>query len=279
VRRLLARPTLERDEYLGVLKELEDATAAAREMRSIKQRTESGIKGILATITEHERTVLRLESARKELKGNLKMIREAEKKVRMLDGDLLRIWGEEKSAQRITDAISVLDRTQYQMESRKEAVLTRTRKNIEKRANRTIRSIDKDPVLGDIRIHPTTFRLGREKKVEGGKRVIPMAFLSAGEREILAISILSSFPLLTGGSLILDSPFPHMDVKRRSNLLEALPNLSDRVYLSLPEGNLSDTAIGKMEAEWKEGGMEFTHYVLEPASCGSRLRVTGGDGE
>jgi DNA repair exonuclease SbcCD ATPase subunit len=164
-----------------------------------------------------------------------------------------------------------------QMERIREDVISDTREGIEKRANLTIRSIDPDAVLGDLRIHPVSFRLGREKKGKGETRVIPMAFLSAGEREILALSILSSFPLLTGGSLILDSPFPHLDAKRRKRLLNALPELADRVYLSLPQGSLSVEDFKELTMKWEKTGRGFMHYLLEPVSGGSILKVLGGD--
>ncbi|MGA1849133.1 MAG: hypothetical protein ACMUHB_07315, partial [Thermoplasmatota archaeon] len=276
VRRRLASIPQERRELLEMLREMEDANSALMEIRSDTRRTKGGMKDILARITEHERTMIRLESARKELKETIRTVQRTERSIRKLDGKLLKIWGKDIGAQGITDAISTLEKALSQMEDKRKEVLSDTRERIEERANETVRSIDMDPMLGDIRIHPGTFRLGREKPLEGGKRVIPMAFLSAGEREILAISILSSFPLLTGGSLILDSPFPHLDEKRRSNLMNALPKLSDRVYLSLPDGSLSQTAVRKMARMWTEAGKEFLHYILEPSPQGSILRKKGG---
>jgi len=275
VRRYLSLSPIGRSDLKRLLDELDEAVRALDDMASQATRTEGELNELMASITKHERAVLSLGSARKELKTTIAKVRSSENMLEKLDRDLLKIWGSEKGTESITGTIKRLDLAMGQMKRSRDEALSRTREEIEKRANMTIGSIDPDPVLGDICIHPVTFRLGREKKGMGAKRVIPMAFLSAGEREILALSILSSLPVMAKGSLILDSPFPHLDQRRREKLLRSLPEIAERVYLSLPEGNLSEDEIGYLAGKWKDSGRGFRHYLLKPSPGGSVLRNMG----
>ena len=90
----------------------------------------------------------------------------------------------------------------------------------------------------------------------------------------MALSILTAFPIISGGDLILDSPFPHLDSKRKKKLLDHLPEMSERVYLSLPRGSLTGKEEKELIGAWKKKGKRVVHYHLIPGSKGTIIERT-----
>ena len=103
-----------------------------------------------------------------------------------------------------------------------------------------------------------------------------MAYMSAGEREVMALSILTAFPILTGGSLILDSPFPHLDSSKRQKLLKHLPEISKRVYLSLPEGSLTPGEEKELLGRFASNNGKVKRYRLIRRDKGTTLEMMEG---
>ncbi|MGA1792886.1 MAG: AAA family ATPase [Thermoplasmatota archaeon] len=277
VRRCLAAPGFSRKDYIDRIGELEEANhAVIRKSYRVEDRQEV-LEELVSLVREMERSATLLERERKDLRRFSDRRKELISGQRRTERKLAAAWGVEDGESGFRDRLEALDMTIEGLEEEIEKRMESMREEIENRSNSILSRLDQGGKLGGLRIHGTTYRIGRTFSDEGGERVLPMAYLSAGERELAALAVLSSIPGISGGILVLDSPFPYIDSGRRESIIEGLPEISRRVLISLPEGTMSRGELKRSKEAWDRKGLGFRHYRLKMGKNGSMLEHPGSD--
>jgi DNA sulfur modification protein DndD len=275
VRMCLASPSFDRKRYLSSIKDLEHNQWTLR--KSLKKDKSGRIDDLISNVREYERISVLLDRDKDELANLVHERKNSDRKFRKIENELVKLWGVEEGSKGFSDRMDIMDKSIDDLSSLMTRLMDNMREGIEKRANATMRKLDPKGKFGKIRIHQSSYRLGREMNNIGGMKILPMAYLSAGERELMALSVLSSIPGISEGILMLDSPFPYIDSTRRSRIIERLPKISKRVFISLPEGTLTDEEIAKMDEIWSRKGSSLRRYRLEFRKGGSvMIDMRGG---
>ncbi|MGA1873550.1 MAG: AAA family ATPase [Thermoplasmatota archaeon] len=275
-RRCLSSMGFSRKDYLERIEDLERASGTLMDTVRKGSREKDRLDELVSRVREMERSSTLLEREKGDLRNLMTKLKELRARKRVVERELSRVWGVQGGETGYVERIEALDRTISRLERDSGERMGRMRMGIEKRANEILSRLDPGGRLGELRIHERTYRIGRIIGEGEKERVVPMAYLSAGERELAALSVLSSIPGISGGMLLLDSPFPYIDRERKERILEGLPDISDRVLISLPEGTLSNSEVERSRTIWEERGGRLGHYRLEMTDKGSIIRECGG---
>ncbi|MBN1539529.1 MAG: AAA family ATPase [Candidatus Thermoplasmatota archaeon] len=278
VRRCLAGPRHTRGEFLERIEELEKNLRTLEKAVDVEKTLGSPMDELISVVRDMERNTTLLDMEKDGLKRLMKEKKGIASEKRKLEAELARRWGVKGRQIGFTERIDAIDKAVDSMESSSERIMESLRAQVEEKANIILSRLDAGSRLGMIRVHGTSYRIGRTFGEKDKVRVLPMAYLSAGERELAALSVLASIPGISGGMLLLDSPFPYMDSERRKRMIEGLPDISTRVLISLPEGGISREEMDRARSVWRSRGLAFRHYMLEMNSGGSILRLARSDG-
>ncbi|MBN1389202.1 MAG: AAA family ATPase [Candidatus Thermoplasmatota archaeon] len=277
-RRCLAASRQTRREFLDLVKEYR-STRSTLERIAMKAGIESEpMEDLISAVREMENKTTLHQREREELKRLVMERSDLRSAARRLESELAESWGVQGGEGGYTQRIEAIDRTVEALQRSSAEKMGSLRAEVEERANITLSRLDPDSRLGQIKVHETNYRIGRAFGEGCMQRVLTMPYLSAGERELTALSVLTSIPGISGGMLVLDSPFPYIDIDKRRRIIEGLPEISTRVLISLPEGSMSEKEMEKAREVWLAKGLSFRHYVLEIEGQGSILKLYGGAG-
>lgn len=275
VRRCLALPRFDRGQYLDTIKDLEDMD---RTLQSRGMEVDNDmINDLISNVREYERITVLVDREKDEMARLNEEKKAKETSIKNIQNEIVELWGIKEGSKGMADRLKLIICAIDDLNSTIKDMMNKMREGIEKRSNETMMKLDPKSKFGKIRIHPLTYRLGREIEKKEGMSTLPMAYLSAGERELMALSVLSSIPGISEGMLMLDSPFPYIDSSRRSRIIERLPLISKKVFISLPYGTLTDEEIEQARKIWSKRGSSLRQYSLEMRKGGSIMIERGGE--
>lgn len=75
--------------------------------------------------------------------------------------------------------------------------------------------------------------------------------LSAGEKEVLAFSLIVGLNLASGATapLVMDTPFGHLDIKHQKNIIKALPNFPSQVIILATDRDLPPPILSQLKPD------------------------------
>lgn len=75
--------------------------------------------------------------------------------------------------------------------------------------------------------------------------------LSAGEKEVLAFSLIVGLNLASGATapLVMDTPFGHLDIKHQKNIVKALPNFPSQVIILATDRDLPPPILEQLKPD------------------------------
>ena len=75
--------------------------------------------------------------------------------------------------------------------------------------------------------------------------------LSAGEKEVLAFSLIVGLNLASGASapLVMDTPFGHLDIKHQENIVKALPDFPSQVIILATDRDLPPSVLNQLKQD------------------------------
>ncbi len=256
VRRILAAPSICRADMTGYIKDHRACREASISISGTGTTVKKELEGCISSIRGYERTKARIRSLR-DREDDLR--RRADNLGRELDGQrsgLIELMGTDMGRKGIRDQVGFLDNATSQLEKVQADLRSSFLSELCRKAN-DISGPDEMGKYSAIVIDGENYEIGRE--LRGGSRTVPLSSMSAGERELVSLSVLCAFPAMIRGGFMLDSPFAYMDGARRVRFLSSLASLSDRVYLSIANGVLTDEEFDMLEEGCKgRGGMHIT---------------------
>ena len=255
VRTILAAPSICRADMRGYIKEYRACREALRSISGSGTTVKRELEGCISSIKGYEMTKARIRALR-DREGELG--RRADELGGELDGGrsrLIELMGSDMGRKGIRDQVRFLDLATSQLDGAQVDLRASFLSELCRKANE-ISGPDEMGKYSAIVIDGESYEIGRE--LEGG-RTVPLSSMSAGERELVSLSVLCAFPAMIQGSFMLDSPFAFMDGERRVRFLSSLGSLSERVYLSIANGVLTDGELDMLEETCKgRGGMHIT---------------------
>ncbi len=256
VRTILAAPPIRRADMQGHIKDLRACGEASRSISGPGTTVKKELEACISSIRGYERTKARVRSLndRRDDLG-----RRAEELGRELDegrSSLIDLVGTDMGRKGIRDQVRYLDKASSRLQEVQVDLRSSFLSELCRKAN-DICGPDEMGKYSSIVIDEDSYEIGRE--LQGGSRTVPLSSMSAGERELVSLSVLCAFPAMIRGSFMLDSPFAFMDGARRVRFLSSLGSFSERVYLSIANGVLTDGEFDLLEEGCKgRGGMHIT---------------------
>ncbi|MEZ0322814.1 MAG: DNA sulfur modification protein DndD, partial [Hydrogenothermaceae bacterium] len=166
-----------------------------------------------------------LENIEKEIKNRQKEINAIKREISKLDD----VVSKRNKNQTV---VNLIDKSQVVLEKFRSGLIKKKVSILEKEMLDSLSKLErKENFITDININPDTFEI---TLYDRDKKVIPLDKLSAGERQIFAISFLWGLIKTTRKSLpvIIDTPLGRLDSSHRINLAKNyFPNVSHQVIL------------------------------------------------
>ncbi|MCK5773154.1 MAG: AAA family ATPase [Thermoplasmata archaeon] len=257
VRAILAAPSICRADMREYIRDHRACSEALRSISGSGTAVKRELEGCISSIREYERTKARIRTLR-DREGDLG--RRAEGLGRELDGQrsrLIELMGSDMGRKGIREQVRFLDDATSQLDEVQVDQRASFLSELCRKAN-DISGPDEMGKYSAIVIDDETYEIGRE--LSGGGRTVPLSSMSAGERELVSLSVLCAFPAMIQGGFMLDSPFAYMDGARRVRFLSSLGSLSKSVYISIADGVLTDEEFDLLEDTSRElGGMHITN--------------------
>lgn len=270
VRRILAVEQFNRDDYLDAVRKNRDARDAERELETGPSKRTDRLDAYIKAIKRYEGMKARTRGLRKSLSSLKRKRKKTSGTLQDLEEELVDLWGGSGGSDRYKRSAKLLDACMKQGAESTAEILESGRVRLEKEINSILPVLDPGGHYSKCLIHGRTFGLGRIR-AGGDEGVVALNQMSAGERELLALATIFGINRMTGGSLIIDSPFPFMDDERRGRTVKGLPDLIGNGYLSVPSGYLSGEDIGDLEEGFGDRG--FTHIRIRRSEGSSRIDV------
>lgn len=252
---------VEEERVLKQLSELPNVVAQFRTLVQSRVRAESRLAQVqaqlakapqgsrlellLRELSEHDRTLGAIQANRERLNENLK---EGEVQLRPLLHQLAEAEARDTANSHVARKQQMVDKVRSVLEQFRSSVLARKARelqtNIAEMLHRLARKAD---LLRDLRLDPKTYEmelLGRRGQE------IPKEQLSAGEKQIFAISVLWGLAQTSGRRLpiIIDTPLGRLDSAHRRAIVEHyLPRASHQVIVLSTDTELDEAYYGLVE--------------------------------
>lgn len=223
--------------------------------------------------------IQRREEARSHLFSIKKQIAEVEEEARRMEGHRLKVRQslarllerrvkddfELEAAQRVIDHAERVQATLREFRSR---AIRRHIANFEEKISAAlIQLLQKERLVSHVSIDPENFQIAI---VTPDGHEIPPERLSAGERQLLAISILWGLARASGRQLptVIDTPLGRLDAAHRTNLVSHyFPQASEQVILLSTDEEISDKYLQMLEGRI---GRSYS-LVYEDRSRGTKV--------
>ncbi|MFW3146791.1 MAG: AAA family ATPase [Thermoplasmatota archaeon] len=276
-RRVLASEPFGRDEVKKVMSGISKCRAGIGGGSNKERKTV--VTSMMRKIKDHEETVIKLSREREEFRRLRSERDQVRKELHGFKIEIAQIWGKERDSTNYVKALATLDEIYDLLNEKAGSCSCEFARKLETESNSVLKELDTEGSIGTLRIHPDSMSIGLVRDQKGDVRILPMFYLSAGEREALAMSMILAISKLLGTGLILDSPFMYMDRSRRKRFLEVLPKHSKRVLLTVPEGGLSGAEQKRISRQWSGIGRGVAEYRLVKGEKGSNIVAPGGGGD
>jgi DNA sulfur modification protein DndD len=177
----------------------------------------SPLENLLRKLSEHDRALGGAQADQARIRESIK---DAEAKLRLLERARVEALAREDARTLTMRKQQLVDRVSSVIDSFRASVLTRKAKELEEHISQMIRKLArKQDLVHGIKLDPKTYEvtlLGRRGKS------IPKEQLSAGEKQIYAISMLWGLAQTSGRRLpiIIDTPLGRLDTIHRSAIIE-----------------------------------------------------------
>ncbi len=244
VRRLLGAPSVSRAAVDEVVTLIKDSREASERFSAGVADTEGLMQSYLLHIREYESSRARMDAERKRLAEAMGALKAIRSRISTMERRMAKRLGTSRGRGGLLGDMEMLDRAIEQSEECISNLIECSRSRLEGRTSEILERVDGSGTLGPSVIHPETFRIGRRSRE--GSRVLGLSSLSAGERELLSLSLLCSFPLLAGGCVFLDSPFAYIDRDKRSRIIGKLSSMVDSLYISTATGTMDDGSLASL---------------------------------
>jgi hypothetical protein len=247
----LSSPKAGREEIVDMLKNLQRVNRETMKASfGDEERSE-----LVEAVRRHERNTILLREERKKKKILEREYDDFSKQIDTLDVKLRKISLEEGDLNS-EEVLKSIEKAMKLSDTLCSEVIEKTRKWIEGEATSILREITSDSELR-VRIHDEEMTMGRERSGMG--KVIHPTRLSAGEREVLLLSIVIAISRFIRSGLILDSPFTGVESKSIRKCMELLAGENRSILVLAPLGTVPDENI------------PISRYNLVPTSEGSMI--------
>lgn len=183
-----------------------------------------------------------------------KKIKEHQKNMNKLEREISKLNDVVSKNHKNEDIINTIDKLQVILEIFKKELIRKKVSILEKEILESLLKLGrKENFITDIDINPDTFEI---KLYDRDKRVIPLDKLSAGERQIFAISFLWGLIKTTRRALpvIIDTPLGRLDSSHRENLAKSyFPNVSHQVILLSTDTEIDERLYNLMKNSISHG--------------------------
>ena len=245
--RLAEVETVVRPRAFAVLDELDALAQRSRELDVILSRADNAASGImLDELCLADQRVGSTEATLKTRQEDLKILRG---QLVTMERERRRLLEEQAGSAAATHRAGLAARTAQALADYERRLLdhklTQLRSEFVRCFNHLIR---KDDLIADVRIDVNSFAT---TLIDGAGREVPKAALSAGEKQVYAISMLWALARTSGRPLpmIIDTPLARLDSEHRANLVERyFPAASHQVILLSTDTEIDDRLIKNLEA-------------------------------
>ncbi|WP_457644081.1 DNA sulfur modification protein DndD [Persephonella sp.] len=207
---------------------------------------------------EKEKTELSLH-----LKDVEKDIKECEEKIKGLDKEISKLKKTISQKHKNKRVIELIHKSQNVLSKFKREFIKRKISILKREILEALSKLErKEEFIVDLEINSETFEITLYGK---NREIIPLDRLSAGERQIFAISFLWGLTKTSGKSLpvIIDTPLGRLDSEHRDNLAKNyFPNISHQVILLS-----TDTEIDKHLYSLMEEHISHTYHLIYDNDC------------
>ncbi|MBK3333123.1 DNA sulfur modification protein DndD [Persephonella atlantica] len=207
---------------------------------------------------EEEKTKLLLH-----LKDVEKDIKECEEKIKALDKEISKLNKTISQKHKNKRVIQLIHKSQNALQKFKKEFTKRKISILKREILEALSKLErKKEFIVDLDINSETFEI---TLYDRNRKIIPLDKLSAGERQIFAISFLWGLAKTSGKSLpvIIDTPLGRLDSKHRENLAKNyFPNISHQVILLS-----TDTEIDKHLYFLMEKHISHTYHLAYDNNC------------